>query len=209
MYIPDHFRMPDEDVAAFLRQARTGTLVTVDASGNPAATFLPWTLAEPTRLTSHIGRVNPQSRHGGPALVILMGDDAYVSETWMAPGAAPSWNYETVHLYGELVLHTDPDWIIDSWDAMLRRFSCRTVADYDRAWLIAQARAATGVEVTISQIQAKSKLSQNHAEAEIRSIADHLEPACPHLADRMRTVSLPHVARRDERVRAAVPYRLD
>jgi len=211
MYIPDHFRMSDEDTQSFLREVRHGTLITIDqAQMRPVATLLPWTLIDGDRLTSHIARVNPQSTTGGPtppqALVIVMGEDSYISDTWMSPGAVPTWNYETIHIYGDLFTHDDPDWIIDSWSDMLKRFSTRTLADYDRDWLEKQARAVTGIEVRITGIQAKSKLSQNRSESDATSIIDHLEPSCPHLADRMRQVSLPHIAARDERVRNAVPY---
>jgi len=65
------------------------------------------------------------------------------------------------------------------------------------------------VEVLVTEIEAKSKLSQNRTESDVLSIIDHLEPACPHLADRMRDVSLVHIASRDERVRNAVPYSRD
>ncbi len=207
MYIPDHFRMPQEDVQAFLSEARTGTLVTVDRSSlRPVATFLPWALVEGDRLTSHIGAVNPQSSQEGEALVILMGEDAYVSQEWMAPGAAPSWDYETVHLYGRLTIHRDPDWIIQSWDDMLRRFSGTTVEDYDHDWLVRMARASAGVDFQIGQVEAKSKLSQNRSPAEAMAIADGIEPKCPHLAGRIRQVAVPHAAEREERVRQAVPY---
>lgn len=208
MYIPDHFRMPEEDTASFLRDVRRGTLVTVDASTHrPMATFLPWAMAQDGRLTSHIGTINPQTAHTGEALVVLMGDDGYISDEWTS-GAVPTWNYETVHIYGEYRTHTDPEWIINSWSDMLKRFSARTIDDYDPAWLEIQARSVTGVEVIITEIQAKSKLSQNRSEPDVRSIISHLEPTCPHLAERMGKVSLPHIAQREERVRNAVAYSL-
>ncbi|MDR0283996.1 MAG: FMN-binding negative transcriptional regulator [Propionibacteriaceae bacterium] len=205
MYIPEHYRMPEPDVAAFLAETRTGTLVTV-AAGRPVATFLPWTLVDGDRLTSHLALVNPQAAADGEALVILMGADAYVSDEWMGDGAAPTWDYETVHLVGDLTLHRDPDWIISSWDDLLRRFSHRTAADYDPSWLERTARAVVGVEFRIREVQAKSKLSQKESAATVRSIADHLAPACPRLSARLEAVSLPHIAARDERVQAARPY---
>ena len=203
MYTPEHFRTPD----LRLDQVRTGTLVTVDpATGRPDATFLPWVVLDGDRLTSHVAKVNPQTGHPGPALVIAMGADGYVSDQWMAPGAAPTWDYETIHLHGDLTWMTDPDWVIQSWDDMLRRFSDRTVADYDRAWLAQMARAVVGVEFRVTEIQAKSKLSQNRPTTQIGVIADNLEPTCPHLASRVREIALPHAAAREQRVSQALPY---
>ena len=200
MYIPEHFRMPDEDVSVFLSNVGGGNLVTVDETGRPQATFLPWVVLD-GRLISHIGTVNPQSRHTGEALVVFMGGDAYISDEWTAGVAAPTWDYETVHVYGQYRTHTDMDWILDSWSDLLKRFSNRTLDDYDPAWLEIQSRSVVGIEVSIDEVDAKSKLSQNRTEPEARSIIDHLTPTCPHLASRMAEVSLPHIVARDERVR--------
>jgi len=205
MYIPEHFRTPAEDIR--LDQIRTATLVTVaPATSRPEATFLPWVVLDGDRLTSHVAKVNPQVGQPGPALVITMGPDAYISEQWMSPNAVPTWDYETIHLHGELTWITDPDWIIQSWDDMLRRYSHRSTDSYDRTWLEQMARAVVGVELRITEIQAKSKLSQNRSTTEIGVIADHLEPTCPHLAARIREVALPHATARQERVSQAVPY---
>jgi transcriptional regulator len=206
VYIPDHFRMPPADVPVFLNEAHTGTLVSVAPSGRPVASFLPWAFIDGDTLTSHIGRINEQGSHHGEALVILMGDDAYVPETWMKPGAAASWVYETVHLYGTLTIHDDPGWIKKSWADMMARFSDKTLADYDDDWLDRQTRASLGVEFRITEIQAKSKLAQNRSSEEIASIASHVTVGCPHLAERMQTVSGPHAEARETRVRNAVPY---
>jgi len=203
MYIPEHFRMSDEDVHTFLSAVGGGNLITVD-DGRPQATFLPWVVSD-GRLVSHIGTVNPQSRHTGEALVVFMGDDTYVSDEWMSGVTAPTWDYETVHVYGQYRTHTDVDWILDSWSGLLARFSNRTLDDYDPSWLEIQSRSVVGVEVTITEVDAKSKLSQNRTESEALSIIDHLTGTCPHLASRMTEVSLPHITARDERTRNARP----
>ena len=203
MYIRDHHRMPEADIQSFLDQPRAGTLVSVDENRRPHASYLPWAFVHGDTLTSHIGVVNAHAGHTGEALVILMGEDAYVSEEWLAPGKVPSWNYETIHLYGELIIHTDPDWIIQSFDDMMRVFSRKTNDDYSRDYLESQARACVGVELRITEIQAKSKLSQNYQRFEVETIADNIEPTCPHLAARMREVSLPHIANRELKVEQA------
>ena len=200
MYIRDHERTPDAE--RLLTDLGAGTLVSIDPeSMRPHATFLPWAYAS-DRLTSHIGVINPQATHNGQVLVILMGDDAYISEEWMVHGA-PTWDYETVHIYGELIIHTDPDWIIQSFDDLLQRFSTKRIGDYEDSWLESQVRAVVGVEVAITEIQAKSKLSQNRGNHEVRTISDSLEPTCPHLAERIREVSLPHTAAREALVAQA------
>ncbi|MDR0782505.1 MAG: FMN-binding negative transcriptional regulator [Propionibacteriaceae bacterium] len=207
MYTPAHFRMPEADVAGFIERIGTGTLITTDpGTGRPHATFLPWAYLG-DRLTTHIGLVNPQAAHSGEALVIVMGENAYVSERWLGPGAAPSWNYETVHLYGELVIHRDPEWINQSFRDLIARFSEKSLDSYDPDWLEKQTRACVGAEVIIREVEAKSKLSQSSSELAVRTVADQLEATCPGLAARMRDISLPHIAEREQRIRAAVPFR--
>jgi len=206
MYVPDHFRMSASDTRQFLREVPAGTLVSHDTSGRLLASYLPWALVGEDCLTTHIGKVNPQAHSAGQALVILMGEDAYVSEEWMNEGEAPGWVYETLHLYGRLIIHTETDWILQSFSDILARFSASSLGDYEPEWLEKQARACVGVEFLIEEWQGKAKLAQNRSEEEVRMIASQIEPNCPHLADRMREVSLPHIAAREERVRQARPY---
>ncbi len=207
MYVQDHFRMPEADLARFLERQGMGTLVSVDPlTAQPAASLLPWALVGGDTLTSHIGLRNDQLAHTGQALVIFEGARAYVSEEWMGEGAAPTLDYEVVHVYGDLTIHDEPDWIIGSFRDLMARFSRKDFDEYDEDWLQRQARACRGVELKISQIQAKSKLSQNRSAAEAESIASQLEASCPALSARIREVSLPHIAARQERVDQARPY---
>ncbi|MCL1906668.1 MAG: FMN-binding negative transcriptional regulator [Propionibacteriaceae bacterium] len=206
MYIRDHFRTSPEDLKAFLSQVTTGTLITTDPdTGRIVASFLPWVFTENNTLTTHIGVINSQALHSGEALVIFMGEDSYVSEEWLRDGAAPSWNYETVHVYGDLVIHREPEWIINSFQDIMIRYSKKTNQDYDGDWLEGQTKACVGVEIKITDIEAKSKLSQNLSAGEIETIASHLDSSCPGLASRMREVSLPHIAAREARVDQARP----
>ncbi|MCL2735611.1 MAG: FMN-binding negative transcriptional regulator [Propionibacteriaceae bacterium] len=216
--------MPDSDVREFLARVGTGTLVTVDpVSSRPLATFLPWVWTEGGRLITHIGLVNPQSGHGRPAtpldgsdpgaaaypgtaLLIVMGEDAFVSSRWLTQPGGATWDYETVHVYGDLVHHTDTAWIQNCFDTMMRHYDSSSIKGYDPEWLEKQSRAVVGLELIVTDVWAKSKLSQNRSEQEVRAIAQHLQTSCPHLAERVRQVSLPHVEARDARVRAATAY---
>ena len=122
MYVPKHFELDGDRVATLLATAETAQLVTAHPDG-PVATLLPvaYRPAEPGgdplgSLVLHVTRVNSQWKdpHLGDALAILDGPDAYVDPAWVpshaeAPGV-PTWNYVTVHCYGDLVAHDDPDW---------------------------------------------------------------------------------------------------
>ena len=205
MYVPRHFATPDDRVAELLASAETAQLVTAHARG-PVATLLP-VLFVPAAgghgsLLFHVMRPNGQWRDPGlgEALAVLSGPDAYVAPEWFAsfgvsPGV-PTWNYVTVHAYGTLVVHDDPDWVRDVVARLSARFG------YDLSEVPAEAvermlRAVVGLELVITRVEAKSKLSQNKAPLDIEGVIAGLEGVGEGaLADEMATVALPHAVAR-------------
>jgi transcriptional regulator len=115
-----------------------------------------------------------------PALAIVRGPDAYISPSFYASKAehgrvVPTWNYVTAHVYGELVVHDDPAWT----ESVVRRLTAKheagsshpwSVDDAPRAFIEGQLRAIVGVELVISRIEAKAKLSQNRPPADISGV---------------------------------------
>jgi transcriptional regulator len=187
MYVPEHFAATDEDVAQLLANHGAADLVTVTDTGL-TATLLPFVHdIDAGSLLGHVARNNDQwSRPAlDEALVIVRGPDAYVSPAWYAAKAehgrvVPTWNYVTAHVYGRLVVHDDPQWV----EALVRRLTERhearsthpwSVDDAPRAYIEGQLRAIVGVEVVISRIEAKVKLSQNRPAADIPGVVAGLE----------------------------------
>ncbi len=87
----------------------------------------------------------------------------------------PTWNYVTAHVYGRLVVHDDPAWV----DALVRRLTDRheatslhpwSVDDAPPTFLAGQLRAIVGIELVISQVEAKAKLSQNRPAADLDGV---------------------------------------
>ena len=190
MYIPEHFAADDAAVRRLLTNHGAADLITTTTSGL-LATLLPFVYDADTGehgiLLGHLARNNDQWRQGalGDALVIVRGPDAYVSPTFYPSKAehgrvVPTWNYVTAHVYGRLVVHDDPDWI----EALVRRLTERHEAASPRPWSVddapsafvaGQLRAIVGVEVVISRIEAKTKLSQNRPGADIDGVIEGLE----------------------------------
>jgi transcriptional regulator len=117
VYIPPAFDASDAARCHALIEAYSfGTLVTVDESGAPFATHLPFVLDAERgplgTLLGHVARPNPQWRHfqtSRAALAIFQGPHAYVSPRWYeAHPSVPTWNYVTVHAYGVPVLIDEP-----------------------------------------------------------------------------------------------------
>ncbi len=185
MYTPAHFAVDDDAARQFVAEIATGDLVTLTEDGM-IATFLPL-LHDATgsgfgSLVGHVARTNDQWRRApqGEALVIARGPDAYVSPSWYASKAehgrvVPTWNYATAHVYGELVVHDDVEWL----DVLVRRLSERHESDRESPWSVddappafvaGQLRAIVGLEVVISRVEVKVKMSQNRPAADVDGV---------------------------------------
>lgn len=182
MYIPAHFAPDEAATAELLRNHGAADLVTVTAEGL-VATMLPFIYVPGAggqgALHGHLARNNPQWKLPviGDALAIVRGPDAYITPSWYASTAehgrvVPTWNYVTAHVYGRLVVHDEPGWTED----LVRRLTGKheaysehpwSVDDAPRAFIEGQLRAIVGIELVISRIEAKAKLSQNRSAADV------------------------------------------
>lgn len=185
MYVPAHFAAGPDDIRALLGRPGALNLVTATRQGM-LATLLPFVFdpdaGEHGALQGHLARNNPQWSEPavGEALAIIQGADAYVSPSWYASKAehgrvVPTWNYTAAHVYGQLVIHDDPRWLA----AHVRRLTSVHEAGFDHPWSVedaperfiaGQLRAVVGVELMISRIEAKAKLSQNRPVPDIDGV---------------------------------------
>jgi transcriptional regulator len=211
VYVPRHFAPPDDAaVQDLLRRHGAADLVTSTAVGL-RATVLPLVYEEPDdehpqgRLLGHVARPNEQWRLPaiGEAMVIVRGPDAYVSPGWYPSKAehgrvVPTWNYVTAHVYGPLVVHDDADWV----ESLVRRLTSMledgrepgwSVDDAPPEYVAGQLRAIVGIEVAITRVEAKWKLSQNRPEGDRLGVVAALrrEPgaAAHDVYDAMRRLS--------------------
>ena len=192
MYTPKHFQVDDDTAAQIVAQIRAADLVTVTDDGLEA-TYLPF-LFDPERgthgtLIGHLARLNDQWNKParGEALVIAHGLDTYISPAWYPSKAAhgrvvPTWNYATAHIYGELVVHDDVAWLEEHVRRLTHHHeSARdepwSVDDAPAAFIAGQLRAIVGIEVVVSRIEVKVKMSQNRPEADIDGVVSGLTEA--------------------------------
>jgi len=185
MYIPAHFAPGTALVDELLRNHGAADLVTVTEQGL-AATMLPFIYVPDAgqhgSLHGHLARNNDQWKlsAAGESLAIVRGPDAYISSGWYASKVehgrvVPTWNYVTAHVYGRLVVHDDPVWTED----LVRRLTAKHEASRDHPWSVddaprafieGQLRAIVGIELEITRIEAKAKLSQNRPAADIEGV---------------------------------------
>lgn len=187
MYIPRPFAIDDAETLDLLRQVNVGQLVTATERG-PLATLMPWVPdVDNGVLVGHMARPNPhwQTPWLGQALVITEGPNGYVSPSWYASKAehgrvVPTWDYLVVHLYGDLVIHDDIDWV----ETAVRRLTDRheqprfdpwSVDDAPAEYIERQLRAIIGIELRLERIEASVKMSQNKSEADVAGVVDGFE----------------------------------
>lgn len=184
MYQPAAFTVDDRrSIGHLLRDSAFGHLVSVDEDGRPQSSSVPFVVDdEVTTLRAHLARANRhwRSLDGAEALMIVAGPDAYVSPRWYPSKqvdgrVVPTWNYELVHLRGTVRLVDDPAGKLAIVEAMTSFNEDRSVAPGEDTWAVgdapddfvaAQLRAIVGLELTITEVEAKRKLSQNRAEAD-------------------------------------------
>jgi transcriptional regulator len=185
MSTPTHFAVDEDEARQFVAEIVTGDLVTMTDDGI-VATFLPL-LHDATgtpfgSLVGHVARTNDQWRllPHGEAMVIARGPDAYVSPSWYASKAehgrvVPTWNYATAHVYGDLVVHDDVEWL----ESLVRRLSDRHESGRENPWSVddappkfvaGQLRAIVGLELVVSRVEVKVKMSQNRPGTDIDGV---------------------------------------
>lgn len=180
MYAPRHFDPPDPAaMRALLREQPLGLLVTTQ-SGGLAADHVPFLYAADPgplgTLRAHVARANPLWREHDTereVLVVFQGPEGYVSPSWYPskradPRVVPTWNYAVVHVHGRLRAIQDAAWLralVEELTALhesSRGLPWR-VADAPEAYLDAMLRGIVGIEIEISRMQGKWKLSQNRS----------------------------------------------
>jgi transcriptional regulator len=218
MYQPAHRKFEVEDPAALLADLCAhvpATLITYGQDGFRAS-ILPMLFdsgdAPRGTLRGHLARGNPQWREieasiaaggdgAGEALAIFDGPDAYVSPTWyeekrLTGKVVPTWNYVTVQAHGTISTIHDVDWLIPHVGRLVARHEADrpdpwALTDAPEDYVRTQARAIVGLELRITRLAAKSKLSQNRSDADIEGSIEGLStgsPADRALAEEMRRI---------------------
>lgn len=198
MYQPAHRRFAVPDPAQLLHElvARVpATLVTLGPDGLRAS-ILPMLFehgaGEHGTLRGHLARPNPQWRdlaEGVEAMAIFNAADAYVSPAWYEEKrrtgkVVPTWNYTTVVVHGPLVARHEPAWLLDHVRQLVDRHESGRpdpwgIDDAPEGYVETQARAIVGLELRVSRIEAKRKLSQNRSVEDFQGVIAGLEDGSP------------------------------
>jgi len=192
MYLPAHFEETRPELLHdLIGQHPLGLLITLADAGlqaNPIPFLLDaGTGGGPAVLRGHVARANPvwrDARADVAALVVFQGPQAYVSPSFYPSKAehgkvVPTWNYITVQARGTLRAIDDPTWV----RGLVTRLTDRHEAPRPKPWAVSDApddyiatmlRAIVGIEIELTALTGKWKVSQNRSTADRNGVAEGL-----------------------------------
>jgi len=215
MYTPNHFNETNIETMLQLIQAYPlGGLINVEQDGINA-NHIPFELLAPTEdapfgtLRAHVARANPvwKSSHSQlDALVIFQGPQAYITPSWyeekkQTGKVVPTYNYAVVHARGRMRVMDNPQWLLQHLQNLTDHQESRQAA----AWKLSDApadyiqkllNAIVGIEIPVTALHGKWKVSQNRTEQDHSNIAaglrlrqDHSDSAMASLVEQQNSIA--------------------
>jgi transcriptional regulator len=194
VYLPAHFREERAEVLrGLIADHPLGAVVTLGddgLNGNHVPFLYDPDPAPHGTLRAHVARNNPMWREFNrdvEALVIFQGPQGYVTPSWYPKKqetgkVVPTWNYLLVHAYGPPRAVDDAEW--------LRRFVTRLTDRFEEKradpWKVTDAppdfvdgnlKAIVGIEIPVTRLIGKWKVSQNQQPPEREGVARGLRAA--------------------------------
>jgi transcriptional regulator len=133
-------------------------------------------------LTGHISKANPQWKEfekSGDVLAIFPGPHAYISSSWYDHENVPTWNYLAVHVYGTIHIIEGEELkmqlaaMVDKYESLMPHPV--SVENMSKGYVEKEMKGIVGFNISISEIQAAQKLSQNRDEKNYDRIIEGLE----------------------------------
>ncbi len=212
MYEPRHFEQADPAaLQALMREHPLALLVTTSADGSLAANPVPllYDAAAGTHgtLRGHVARANPVWRDtpaGSQVLAVFQGPEAYVSPSWYPSKrehgkAVPTWNYAVVQAQGPLLIHDDPQWLRNFLPQLTAAHEAHradpwTLDDAPADYIEQMLKAIVGIEIPLTRLVGKWKVSQNRSASDREGVAAGLDAEATPAAAAMAALVRDHTA---------------
>jgi transcriptional regulator len=190
MYLPPVFREDNlTTLHALIRAHPLATLIT-SGPGGLIANLVPFLVVEDAAkgiLRAHIAKANdqvPALQAGAETLVVFQGANSYITPSWYVSKqehgrVVPTWNYVIVQARGVPRLIDDPAWLRAQLEALTSQQETPrphpwSITDAPEAFITGQMQAIIGIEIPISFIEGKWKVSQNRPAADRQGVQDGL-----------------------------------
>lgn len=193
MYLPEHFEETRiGELHRVITEHPLGVLVLNGPNGLDA-NHLPFALNRSSgdhgRLLAHVARANPlwrEAKDGDETLVIFRGASAYISPNWYPSKhefhrQVPTWNYQAVHVQGRIRIRDDEKFVRGVVARLTRSNEARSgsgrpwkMSDSSKAYIDQMLAAIVGIEIEITGLIGKWKLSQNRDQGDRLNAAEEL-----------------------------------
>jgi len=177
MYIPKHFEITDEtEISKFIEANSFGQLISL-IDTEIVSTHIPFLFdAESRVLLAHMAKANPQWQQiqEQKVLVTLQGEHAYISPCWYESAGVPTWNYQAVHIRGIAESFTDPKKLKRVVDKLTEQNESGYPDPWQSDYAASMLRGIIGIEISITSIQCKFKLSQNRSVQDQSNVQEQL-----------------------------------
>jgi transcriptional regulator len=192
MYLPDHFEETRaEELSRTIAASPFGTMI-INGPFGLDANHVPFLLDETTdgkKLLAHVARANPlwrEAKNGDEVLVIFHAGDTYISPNWYPSKhedhrQVPTWNYRVVHVHGRLYFRDNERFVRSVVARLTRIHELRSgslrpwkMTDSSREYIDEMVSKIVGIEIEITKMIGKWKLSQNKEERDRVNAAEEL-----------------------------------
>ena len=171
-----------EETIAFMQQFSFATIITAKDS-LPVATHLPFIVTikeDKIILTAHFAKANDQWKdiEHNKILVIFSEPHAYISpKNYDTALNVPTWNYISVHAYGQGKLITNAAEVMTVLEATINNYESAYLQQWNNFAEDYKLKMINGIvafEIVVTDLQAKKKLSQNRTATEKQKIIEQL-----------------------------------
>ena len=173
-YVPKHFSMlSTQKQHNFIEKYNFGQLIVVDVEGLHI-THLPFyldrTLGTSGSLLCHVAKVNPiwKSLKKAKIAAVFTGPHAYISPRWYhSKNQVPTWNYSAVYVEGQAKILTPDNLkmllekLTEEEETRVKNTTKWAPTEVKPDEYIAMSKSIVGIEIEISNITGKLKMSQN------------------------------------------------
>lgn len=193
MFIPKAFELNDHAQMGEIMRAHPLATVVQHTPDGLTANHIPLHLhqeGEQMVLRGHIARANrlwQEALQDDAVLLVFQGVDAHISANWYASKAqhhrvVPTWNYVAVHAHGRIRVHDDAAWVRAQMNALTTTHEqpmgelpawCVDDAPYD--YIETMLRAVVGIEIAVTRLEGKCKVSQNQPAENRASVINALQ----------------------------------
>ncbi|MCF4099712.1 FMN-binding negative transcriptional regulator [Maritalea mediterranea] len=190
MYQPPAFKEDRPDVLKKLVKQHPLAMLACNGAPVPIVNHLPmiWDEADRSpRLLAHLAKGNgliKDATEGQEALAIFQGPTHYITPNWY-PGKkehgkeVPTYNYMVAHLRGTLHFYEDADWLLAQLNQLTDQMESGraapwSVGDAPEAFTARQLKGIYGVELRVTEMVGKWKVSQNRAPVDRQGVVQGL-----------------------------------